>query len=89
MEDRLPRNLCFIFLATSTPCTRKDVRGETSSWKSVLHLPRNPSIDALHTEGRPWRNGDGTAAPNPVVNALKNDTMGSSVGQLGRMLDDG
>lgn len=29
----------------------------------------------LHTGGEPWKNGDGTAAPNPVVNALMNVTM--------------
>lgn len=40
-------------------------------------------------EGTVWQNGDGTAAPNPVVNALRGQLMVSVLPEMAEILDRG
>merc|ERR1712216_956901 len=50
----------------------------------------DPSVKAsLHAGSQVWKNGDGTAAPNPVVNALNKTLMDSALPDLELILDHG
>jgi len=45
--------------------------------------------DALHARNQTWKNGDGTSAPNPVVNALRQTLMDSVIPYLNTVLARG
>mmetsp|Transcript_82861 Transcript_82861/g.101552 ORF Transcript_82861/g.101552 Transcript_82861/m.101552 type:complete len:446 (+) Transcript_82861:47-1384(+) len=47
--------------------------GMSANIANYLSLP--DVVSAIHTQGIPWKDSDGTSSPNPVFNALKCDVM--------------
>merc|ERR1719161_2348439 len=66
-----------------------DIYGATLAPALARYLNRTDVKAALHVTGHAWKNGDGTSAPNPVVNAIRTHLMDSSTRELGAVLAHG
>lgn len=64
-----------------------DVFGDVYSVALGRYFEQTTIPETLHTRGEPWKNGDGTAAPNPVVNHLHSELMRDVTGFYAKLLD--
>lgn len=72
--------------------TRKfgDLYGAVLAKALTDYLNTTGTREALHATHAVWMNGDGTAAPNPVVNPLRHHLLSTlPIGWVSSLLDDG